>query len=296
MHLGRFKDHSLWIKLLIWLGWMAAGGVLFMLITSILIASGVDMQNAHVMRGILMWQNVFIFVIPALLAVCMWSTRPCQWLHIDRPVSGWIPAACALLMIIALPGNNLLAWLNQQIILPECLQGVAEWMKNQEEASERVLNMLLQDGRWSSFLLNFAVIAILAAIGEEFCFRGVMQGLMQHTTRAIWITAILFSAIHMQFYGFIPRMLMGALFGYMLVWTGNLWIPIIMHCTNNGMIAILYYIAQVRGMDTKQMDAFGTEDTLWAGILSLVLVIAGIYILRRSLTISSASSRTSKGS
>ena len=177
----------------------------------------------------------------------------------------------------------------------DSLAAVEQWMKAQEEAAEQVLNMLLADTHFETFIFNFLVIAVSAAIGEEFCFRGVLQGLMQHTTKAIWLTAIIFSVIHFQFDGFFPRMLMGALFGYMLVWTDNLWIPIIMHCTNNAAITILSYIATLRNMDTQVMDAFGTEDTLWVGILSLVIVGIGIYCLRRSLTMSNASSRTSKG-
>jgi len=295
MKLGLLKDTSLLKKLLIWMGILGIGGILFLIITSLLITHGVNMQSASVMRGILIYQDLFIFIAPALLAVCFWSEKPMQWMKINKPISGYIPVMAAALMIVALPGNNLIAYLNQQFTLPESLAGIEQWMHQQEDAAEQALNILLADTHFGSFLLNFLIIAILAAIGEEFCFRGVLQGLMSHTKAAIWITAIIFSAIHMQFYGFIPRLLMGALFGYMLVWTNNLWIPVIMHCTNNGMIAILYYIAQIQHIDTKKMDAFGTEDTLWAGILSLVLVVAGIYILRRSLTMSNASSRTSRG-
>jgi len=295
MQLGRFKDRSLIIKLLIWMGWMAVSGILFTIITGGLQSQGVNIQTASIMRWILVYQDVFIFIVPALIAVCMWSEQPLTWLHVNQPIKGYVPLLAALIMIIALPGSNLLAFINQQITLPECFAAVELWIKQTEQASEQAINIFLNDTHFSAFIFNFIVIAILAAIGEEICFRGVLQGLMKHTKTAIWITAIIFSSIHMQFYGFIPRLLMGALFGYMLVWSKNIWIPIIMHCTNNGMIAILYYIAKVNNIDTKKMDTFGTEDTLWIGILSLMLVGIGIYILRRSLTISNASSRTSKG-
>jgi len=296
MQIGRFENATLVQKLLTWLGFIAVSGVLFMAITGIMVSSGVNMLNAHVMRGILVFQDVFIFVLPAFLAACCWSKQPGKWLQLKTKTDSRIIWGAILVMIIALPGNNLLAYLNQQITLPEAWAPFEQWMKAQEESAEKALMILLDDTGWMAFVCNFIVIAVLAAIGEEFCFRGVLQGLMKHTTAAIWITAIVFSTIHLQFYGFVPRLLLGALFGYMLVWTNNLWVPIIMHCTNNGVIAILYYIAQVKGIDTKKMDAFGTEDTLWVGIVSLVLVAVGIYILRRSLTMSKASSRTSSGS
>lgn len=113
---------------------------------------------------------------------------------------------------------------------------------------------------------------------------------------AIWCSAILFSAIHMQFYGFVPRMLMGALFGYMLVWTGSLWVPILMHFTNNVMAVLVYYFVQRAGWDMEQMNAIGTNDTLWLGVASMVITIVGIYAFRRSTTMSRASSRMSSGS
>ena len=112
---------------------------------------------------------------------------------------------------------------------------------------------------------------------------------------AIWCSAILFSAIHMQFYGFVPRMLMGALFGYMLAWTGSLWVPILMHMTNNAVAVILYFVALRADWDMEKVDAIGTNDTLWLGVVSMVITIVGIYIFRRSTTMSSASSRISSG-
>jgi hypothetical protein len=112
---------------------------------------------------------------------------------------------------------------------------------------------------------------------------------------AIWCSAILFSAIHLQFYGFVPRMLMGALFGYMLVWTGSLWTPILMHFTNNAMAVILYFVSLRAGWDIEMMDAIGTNDTLWLGVVSMVITIVGIYAFRRSTTMSNASSRISNG-
>ena len=142
-------------------------------------------------------------------------------------------------------------------------------------------------------------MAILPAVAEELTFRGVLMNLLEAKGKrvylAIWVTAIIFSAIHMQFYGFVPRMLMGALFGYMLVWTGSLWIPILMHLTNNAMAVLLYFVSLRAGWNMDKMDAIGTSNTLWLGIVSLVLTVVGIYAFRRSTTMSNASSRMSSG-
>ena len=100
----------------------------------------------------------------------------------------------------------------------------------------------------------------------------------------------------MQFYGFVPRMLMGALFGYMLVWTGSLWVPMLMHFVNNGMAVLLYFMANRAHWDIDKVDAIGTGNTLWLGIVSLVLTVVGIYMFRRSTTMSNTSSRIYSGS
>jgi hypothetical protein len=97
---------------------------------------------------------------------------------------------------------------------------------------------------------------------------------------AIWVTAIVFSAIHMQFYGFIPRMLMGAMFGYVFVWTGSLWVPVLMHFTNNCIAVLVYYLTDDGGQNSIA-DTFGSGDTWWIGALSLVAVGCLLWLLRR---------------
>ena len=180
-------------------------------------------------------------------------------------------------------------------------------MKTAEENAALLTEQFLSVTTISGLIINILLMALLPAVSEELTFRGVLQRLFQakgerretrdervpHT--AIWCSAILFSAIHMQFYGFLPRMLMGALFGYMLVWTGSLWVPILMHFTNNSMAVILYFVALRADWDMDKVDAIGTNDTLWLGVVSLILTIIGIYIFRRSTTMSNASSRMSNG-
>ena len=203
--------------------------------------------------------------------------------------------------------SNMLGYLNQQMTLPIFLEPLEQWMKTAEENAALLTEQFLSVTTISGLIINILLMALLPAVSEELTFRGVLQRLFQakgerretrdervpHT--AIWCSAILFSAIHMQFYGFLPRMLMGALFGYMLVWTGSLLVPILMHFTNNSMAVILYFVALRADGDMDKVDAIGTNDTLWLGVVSLILTIIGIYIFRRSTTMSNASSRMSNG-
>ena len=175
-------------------------------------------------------------------------------------------------------------------------------MKLLEEKSAELLRQFMNTPSFAGFLVNLGLMALLPAIGEELTFRGVLLHTLTTRTQnrtphlAIWVTAIIFSFVHFQFYGFVPRMLMGALLGYMLCWTGSLWIAMLMHFTNNAIVTILYFICLRGGYDTATLDAIGSGDTLWLGILSIIVSVVGIYLFRRSLTMSNASSRTSSGS
>ena len=205
------------------------------------------------------------------------------------------------IMLIAQPAINMFSQWNQQLALPELLQPLEAWMRAQEETAGKLTEQFLNVTTVGGLLINLGLMALLPAAGEELTFRGVLQGLMTKLDRqsvphvAIWVTAILFSAIHMQFYGFVPRMLMGALFGYMLAWTGSMWIPMLMHFVNNALAVLLYFMSNRLSWDMEQVDSIGVGDTLWLGIVSLVITIAGIYAFRRSTTMSNASSRISSG-
>ena len=246
-------------------------------------------------------QTTSIFLLPPLCMAYLWSERPLEWLRVKGErlkVKGegiW----AVVLMLVALPAINLLGYLNQQMTLPTFLEPLEQWMKISEENAKVLTEQFLNVTTFSGLIINLLLMALLPAVAEELTFRGVLMNLFEvkgkRTHLAIWCSAILFSAIHLQFYGFVPRMLMGALFGYMLVWTGSLWIPILMHFTNNAMAVLLYFVAYRAGWNMEQVDAIGTNDTLWLGVVSMVLTIVGIYAFRRSTTMSNASSRISSG-
>ena len=300
--LGKYEQSHWAIKVIQWLGCifllsMFATGSMFVFEQPLSVTS---------LKWIQLFQSAAMFLLPPLCMAYLWAKAPMQWLQVDKFQSFKVSSMAILLMLVALPAINLLADINQQMALPSFLEPLEAWMKTQEETAKQLTEQFLSVTTYSGLIINILLMALLPAVAEELTFRGVLQKLFQgsnisdfHTVKvphiAIWVTAILFSAIHMQFYGFIPRMLMGALFGYMLVWTGSLWVPILMHFTNNAMAVILYFVATRGGWDMEKVDAIGTGDTLWLGIVSLVLTVVGIYAFRRSTTMSNASSRISSG-
>jgi hypothetical protein len=135
-----------------------------------------------------------------------------------------------------------------------------------------------------SFLFNMVMIAILPAIGEEIMFRGLIQRLLKEWLGnihiAIFISALLFSAMHMQFYGFLPRMVLGMVFGYLFLWTGSLWIPIFAHFIQNGMVVVVTYLGQ-RGIIGGDYENFGASESILVILASLVISSVILFIIRK---------------
>ena len=182
-------------------------------------------------------------------------------------------------MVLIIPGINLLTSLNQQLVFPKVFEGVEAWMKLSEEKMAKLTEQLLNVHTFIALIFNVLLIAMIPALGEELFFRGAVQGIFRQKMDvkvAIWITAILFSAIHMQFYGFIPRMLLGAFFGYLLFWSENIWLPIVAHFANNA-FAIIFYYFKNNGYTVPDIDTIGTGSSLWLGGLSIAIGILGFF-------------------
>lgn len=294
-YLGKYKQSSLAVKVIQWLG------CIFLLSIPVMGCVLLFPQPLSIasLKWIQLLQASAMFLLPPLCMAYLWSKQPLQWLKLTKQShkAHWIWAIA--IMLVALPAINMLGEWNQQMTLPAFLEPIEMWMKDKEAAAKILTEQFLTATTLGGLLVNLLLMAVLPAVAEELTFRGVLQNLFSASSAshhlAIWGSAILFSAIHMQFYGFIPRMLMGALFGYMLVWTGSLWIPMLMHFVNNGIAVLLYFIANRAGWDIEKIDAIGTHDTLWLGIVSLLITMIGIYAFRRSTTMSSASSRISSG-
>lgn len=224
------------------------------------------------------------FLIPTLIAAFLIFQDPWTALGIrgaESTATAYLLGAVAVLM--SLPLINLLVLINEQMQLPAFLEPVEKWMMASEEQLKTLTEAMLTMSSVSDLLVNLLIIAVVPAVAEELLFRGLLQRLFMDLTQnkhwAIWISAILFSAIHMQFYGFIPRMLLGAMFGYLLVWTGNIWIPILAHFVNNGFAVLAAYLFPSGGDNLFDGDTIGQSTSDWW----LLLLSAGLvgYCLYR---------------
>jgi membrane protease YdiL (CAAX protease family) len=176
--------------------------------------------------------------------------------------------------------NSFFIYWNAHFQFPEFLQGFESWAHEYEDRAEELTKFMTQFSSDTEFLVAFVVIAILPAIGEEFVFRGMLQSQLFNATRnihiAIWTSAILFSAFHLQFFGFVPRMLLGALFGYLYYWSGNLWMPMFAHFVNNGFSVVALYLNQKGVVD---VDVESTDVTApWPAVIIFALVTGALLI------------------
>jgi len=237
-----------------------------------------DISSIENVKMIQLIQSVGILLLPPLIMAYLWSNNPAAYLHLDVFPDGRKILLVTVIMIVAIPFINLLSWLNQQMELPSYLSAIEAKMRASEDQINELTERLLQVKGIGALLFNVLLVAIIPALGEEFFFRGAVLRLLSGKNKyvlSIWITAIIFSAIHMQFYGFLPRMLFGVFFGYLVLWSGSLWLPVIAHFVNN-VVSVLFYYLVFNGVSLPGFDTIGSGDTLWLGIVSGVLTTAGI--------------------
>lgn len=181
-----------------------------------------------------------------------------------------------ILQMAFLPFNSYLASINENIQLPAGLSGLESALKEMERAAAEITEFLAKSDTLPQLFMNILVIGIIAGIGEELVFRGIvlrklLKGLNNEHV-AVWLSAIIFSAIHFQFYGFLPRVMLGALFGYLYVWTGNIRIPIAAHIFNNTVAVILFHLIH-KGVVSPELEKMDSIPLPWVVASTLVFIV-----------------------
>ena len=199
------------------------------------------------MLSMLTVQDVLAFIVPAIAAMAIFYRRPLHAMCLDR-APGWKAIAIVVAFyILSLPAMNWIVSFNESLSLPESMNGIEQLMRSLEDAAAETTKTLLDIHSIWELVPCVLVVGLMAGLSEEILFRGAMLRTMQDSRlgmhAVVWIVAIVFSAIHMQFYGFIPRMLLGVWLGYLLVWTRSLWVPIIAHTLNNSTVVVMSYLA-----------------------------------------------------
>lgn len=288
MEYGSFESKSFIGKMVIFGAIIFISSAFFSLIGILLLglmfgASGVqvvlgnNLTNLNALKLLQILQTTGIFIIPAILSAFLFSKKPWSYLCFEKVKLQTI-FKTFIIVLISLPAINLLASINQLIPM-------SDWMVEMERKAEAITKaFLLTDSIWA-YLVNILMIAILPAVGEELIFRGILQRRLVEYTRSRWVgillAAALFSAIHMQFQGFIPRFALGVAFGYLLEVTGSIWVPIAAHFFNNA-IAATGYMLMGMGAADKRIENIGGITDLWIlGLVSLVATSLLIVSIKR---------------
>ena len=182
--------------------------------------------------------------------------------------------------------SGVIEW-NKSINFPEFMNSFETWAFNKEKELEKITMFLVSfENNWE-FLFGILSIALIPGICEEYLFRGVLQKnfylISKNIHIAVWLSALFFSALHLQFYGFFPRMLLGVLFGYIYYWSGSILYPMIAHIFNNFFSLTIFYFSQKGLLNENFEVSINSSPNIPIGliIISAVLFIGFMYLLRR---------------
>lgn len=264
--------------------------ILLFLITSVLcwFIIHIGHESLPSLRISAVVQDILIFIVPAMATALLVTRRPDRFLHINIAPKASMLITSLVTLLVAVPAMNaLIAW-NESLHLPQFMSGIEQWMIQSEQQATAFTSKLMGGTSVADLILGILIIGILAGLSEELFFRGTLQRLFitrpMNPHVAIWLTAFIFSAFHFQFFGFFPRLLLGAYLGYLVYWSQCLWIPIIVHAVNNSLVVITTWLA-ARSSQWAALNEIGVEggSVAWMTVLaSVILIYFGIRRLARS--------------
>lgn len=237
--------------------------------------------NLNFLKYLQTIQAIGLFIIPAFIIGYFLNENSFAYLSFTKKIKIQTLFAVLVIMLCSLPLINMLAKVNSEMQLPEFLHQLETWMKEKESMAQELTEAFLKMDSLAMLAFNIFMIGILPAIGEELIFRGVLQRIFTEWTKNIhWgilIAAILFSGMHMQFYGFVPRLILGVLFGYLFYWSGSIWVPITAHFVNNTAAVLVYYFYPES--QTEQIESFGATEGTYVFLFASAIIVG--YLLWR---------------
>ena len=243
-----------------------------------------DPKTLLVARGLSIIQFIGLFLIPTFLFARFCDSKPGQFLGF-RSAAPLYFILGTVVLIVALPFVHWSGIINNELI-PEST-AIGKWMKATEEATNKQIEFLLKRKGVQNLFANLVFIALFAGIGEELFFRGVLQRLFIKMFKNPWagiiVAAFLFSAIHLQFYGFIPRFLLGILLGVIYWYSGSLWPAIFAHFTYNAFLVIMAYFNPAIAENETVTVSLGNQVVM-AALSALLVIGIVIFMKKRSRT------------
>jgi len=288
------------LQLLLLLFYAVTGGLVFGLLAVVIvllmyglgIVSNLDMLLAGDTKYIAGFKVIQIlssigtFILPPI-ALALTERKKVTEFYLFKQPKFLLVVLVLAIMILSMPFMEWTVIWNQKMVLPDFLHKIEQWMKEKEAIAMKMTIQLITVRSNFDFIVNLVMIAVIPAVGEELMFRGGVQRSLNRAFEnphlAIWLSAIIFSAIHMQFYGFVPRMLLGAGFGYLYYYSGSIWYAMLAHFINNAYAVCAAFYMQKHHMPLDKADE--PIGFPWYGyLISAIITIALFKIFKDNAT------------
>ena len=290
------EENSPYMQLLMLLGYAIAGLFIFSIVALVIIVamygvgalndpavlSGAEPKYRPALQILLAATSAGMFLAPPIFLAFTERIKLKEFYGLKKPKINLL-LIVLLIIIVSMPFMEWTALLNQKLVLPDYLKWVENWIREKEDQSMQTTMVLLKMQHISELLVNLFLIALLPGVAEELMFRGGVQRsflrMFKSPHVAIWVSAFLFSAIHLQFYGFLPRLLLGAGFGYIYYWSGSLWYSMLAHFLNNAYAVCAAWYMQKNNIPLSEADS--KSNFAWYGyLISFILAILVFQIFK----------------
>ena len=233
-------------------------------------------ESLNLLKYFQVINQIGIFILPAIFYSYLDKRNITSALTLNIKPKVITLLFVSILIFISIPFVDWMVSINQSIKFPEFLSNLENWFIESENQAMALTELFLDVNTLWGLLFNVFMIAIMAAISEEFLFRGVLLKLFAEWTKnihlAVIFSALLFSAFHLQFYGFLPRFMLGVLLGYLFVWTKSLWVPIFVHFLNNAIAVIISYLFN-NGVISFGIESVGSYDnSVFLGSILFIII------------------------
>lgn len=234
-----------------------------------------EMVKSFGLKPYLFFSQLFSILIPSLIFLyLLYPKNILNRIKTKLPFDWKFFMYGIMLLLLSYPLIQLSADINK--FMP-----FADWMADESNKVSEIMKELLVMNDFRNFMFNIIIIALLPAVGEELFFRAGIQnellGGIKNKDVAIILAAIIFSAFHLQFDGFLPRFFLGLILGYLYYWSGSIWLPIFVHFFNNSMIIVSAFLMQ------DKLDTVFEETTPDIPMYILLMSIVAVFVLRKKL-------------
>ena len=248
--------------------------------------NNLDIEKNITLTKVFLFLNSFgLFVLPPIIYCYILKQPILSFFKLNELKTIQLLPVLFLLFVLLLPILNFTVEWNKLLELPKWLQGLEHWMRTAEDSAAIKTQALLKLNSYNDLIINVLLIGVLPAVGEELAFRGVLQqtliGKNSNPHWGIWGAAFIFSFIHFQFFGFLPRLLLGAFFGYLFYWSKSLWLPILGHLINNTSAVLIAFYLKENRIEEKLERVGTTQETNYFLIVSLVLFSGLLYYFKK---------------